>query len=93
MDSIHATPMTFGFLSWPLRPPNTSMILVAKATFDIVDRGFATLAKQQKQCHGPIFWDDDPEQSLRLDSDFALLKPSGECLLAGPATRRRRRRR
>ncbi len=80
---IHATPMTFGYLTWPLRPPKTSMILVAKATFDIVDRGFATLAKQQKQCHGPVFWDDDPEQSVRLDSDFALLKPAGECLLAG----------
>ena len=83
MDIIHATPMTFGFLTWPLRPPQLTLVLVVKATFDIVKDGSATMAESPRQCHGPVYFDDDTEASLRLDSDFALLKRSGECLLAG----------
>jgi len=83
MDIIHATPMTFGYLTWPLRPPQLTMVLIVKATFDIQKDGAATMAESQRQCHGPVYFDDDTEASLRLDSDFALLKRSGECLLAG----------
>ncbi|MFK7985620.1 MAG: DUF2169 domain-containing protein [Sandaracinaceae bacterium] len=83
MDLIHATPMNFGFLTWPFRPGKTSMVLVMKASFEIVNRGFARLAETQPHCHGPVYFDDDPEQSLRLEGDFALVKPAGEMLLAG----------
>lgn len=83
MDIIHATPMTFGFLTWPLRPPQLTMVLIVKATFDIQHDGPATMAESPRQCHGPVYFDDDTEGSLRLDSDFALLKRTGECLLAG----------
>lgn len=83
MDLIHATPMTFGFLTWPFRPGTTSMVLVMKASFEIVNRGLARLAETQPHCHGPVYFDDDPEQSLRLEGDFALVKPAGEMLLAG----------
>jgi len=83
MDIIHATPMTFGYLTWPLRPPQLTMVLVVKATFDIQPDGEATMAESPRQCQGPVYFDDDSEASLRLDSDFALLKRTGECLLAG----------
>ncbi len=83
MDVIQATPMSFGFITWPIRPPQLTMVLVVKATYDIVDGGEARLADVQRPCHGAVYVDDDAEKSLRLDTDFALLKRAGECLLAG----------
>ena len=59
------------------------MVLVVKGTFDVVADGNARLSEPQRPCHGPKFFDDDAEQSMRLNSDFALVKRVGECLLAG----------
>jgi len=83
MDVIHATPMSFGFITWPIRPPQLTMVLVVKATYDIVDGGEAKLSEEQRPCHGSVTYDDDDDLSMRLDTDFALLKRTGECLLAG----------
>ena len=82
MEIIHATPMTYGFITWPIRPPELTMVLVVKATYDIVPGETATFAERQRPCHGAVHFDDEKE-SPRLDTDFALLKRTGECLLAG----------
>lgn len=56
-----------------------------KGTFDLVPDGVCTLAAEQSLIAGPLHWDDDPNQSLRLDSDFAILKPRAECHFVGHA--------
>ncbi|MCC6877492.1 MAG: DUF2169 domain-containing protein [Sandaracinaceae bacterium] len=60
-----------------------TMLVVVKATFDLVDRGPATIAKRQTPCAGPEHHDGDTQLSLRDEGDFALIKPRGECMLAG----------
>jgi len=82
MDLIRDTPLEVGFLFWPLRPPRVSMIVVVKATFAL-ESGFCPLAPKQKPTTGEMFWDDDPERSIRYPGDFALLKPHGECVVTG----------
>lgn len=83
MERIFDTPMQHGTLVWSLQPPARSMVLVVKATFDLRHQQVARLASHQVPCSGMTFWDDDPTQSPRLDSDFALVKRVGECFLAG----------
>jgi hypothetical protein len=57
-----------------------------KGTFDLVHDGVCAIAAEQALITGPLHWDDDPNQSLRLDSDFAVLKPRAECHFVGHAT-------
>ncbi|MBK8696129.1 MAG: DUF2169 domain-containing protein [Deltaproteobacteria bacterium] len=56
-----------------------------KGTFDLVHDGVCAVAAEQALTTGPLHWDDDPSQSLRLDSDFAVLKPRAECHFVGHA--------
>ena len=56
-----------------------------KGTFDLVHDGVCAIAAEQALTTGPLHWDDDPSQSLRLDSDFAVLKPRAECHFVGHA--------
>ena len=56
-----------------------------KGTFDLVHDGVCSIAAEQSLIGGPAYWDDDPNQSLRLDGDFAILKPRAECHFAGHA--------
>ncbi len=79
------TPFEFGFLPWQVRPPAPALMVLVKATFDLVHEGVATVAAEQVVTTGPVHWDDDAEQSLRLDSDFAVMKPRGECFFTGSA--------
>lgn len=79
------TPFEFGFLHWQVRPPEGALMVFLKGTFDLVHDGFCTIAAEQSLIAGPVHWDDDPDQSLRFDSDFAVLKPRAECHFAGHA--------
>lgn len=60
-------------------------MVFAKGTFDLVDDGECTLAATQALITGPLHWDDDPNLSLRFDSDFAIFKPKAECYFVGHA--------
>lgn len=79
------TPFEFGFLPWQVRPPAQALMVLVKATFDLVHDGVATIATEQALTTGPVHWDDEAENSLRFDSDFAVLKPRGECFFSGSA--------
>ncbi|MCC7538853.1 MAG: DUF2169 domain-containing protein [Deltaproteobacteria bacterium] len=81
---LRDTPFALAPFVWSLRPPRPSLTLVLKATYRIPERGGAcTLADEQPPCEGERFHDADPTASLRFDSDFAVLKPRGEWILAG----------
>jgi len=82
MEQIKDTVLEHGVIFWPIRPPKTSMLVVVKATFSLSEAR-AVLADVQDPAMGELYWDDDPERSVRYPSDFALLKPRGECFVVG----------
>ncbi len=82
MEQVKDTPFEHGVIYWPIRPPRTSMLVVVKATVALED-GSAQLAEKQEPTTGALHWDDDPTRSYRHPSDFALLKPRGECFVVG----------
>jgi len=82
---VKETPFEFGFLHWQVRPPEGAMMVFLKGTFDLVHDGVCTVAAEQALITGPLHWDDDPSQSLRFDSDFAVVKPRAECHFVGHA--------
>jgi uncharacterized protein YjbI with pentapeptide repeats len=82
---VKETPFEFGFLHWQVRPPEGALMVFLKGTFDLVHDGVCTITAEQALISGPLHWDDDPEQTLRLDSDFAILKPRAECHFVGHA--------
>lgn len=84
MELVRDTPLEVGFLFWPVRPPRASMLVVVKATYAL-EPGTCALAEVQMPVTGELHWEDDPEQSVRYPSDFALLKPRGECFVIGCA--------
>jgi uncharacterized protein YjbI with pentapeptide repeats len=83
MDVVKDTVMEVGYLVWQVRPPRPSLTVVAKATFALTADGLCTLAKEQLPVSGPVFYEDDPQRSMRLDTDLAVWKIRGECFLAG----------
>ncbi|WP_224240791.1 DUF2169 family type VI secretion system accessory protein [Hyalangium gracile] len=83
MDIVKDTVMEVGYLLWQVRPPRPSLTVIAKATFALVPDGTCTLAEEQQPVTGPVFHDEDPLKSMRLDTDFAVWKIRGECFLAG----------
>ena len=85
MRVIKDSPMHIGWVSWAIRPPELSLVLVVKATYRLVPDGTAELVEEDEQAlpTGAMFWDDDPERSIRYASDLAVLKPRGELLLTG----------
>ncbi len=85
MDIVGDTALQFAPVLWQLRPPRPSFTAIVKATFAIAEDGACTLLPEQPPVSGEDFHDDDPRASLRIDTDFALLKPRGEYVLAGTA--------
>lgn len=81
MKVFKDTPFEFGYLPWQVRPPRVSLMLVIKGTFALRPDGLAVVADEQMPTSGPVHHDDDPNASLSWDTDFAILKPNGECSL------------
>ncbi|MCC7537004.1 MAG: DUF2169 domain-containing protein [Deltaproteobacteria bacterium] len=80
---VRDTPFEVGWIVWSVRPPRPSLTLVVKGTFDLRDGRDCELASEQRPCTGDLFYDDDTEQSVRYESDFAILKQRAECFLVG----------
>lgn len=83
MRVIRDTPFEVGWLAWSVRPPTPSLTVIVKGTFDLIDGRACEIAAEQRPCTGDMHYDDDTEQSVRYESDFAILKRRGECFLAG----------
>lgn len=85
MRYVKDSPLELGFRVWQVRPPSPSLTLVVKGTFDPAGGDPARFAEEQVPTTGEVHWEDDVEMSQRLPSDFALLKPRGECFVVGKA--------
>lgn len=85
MRIVKETPFEFGYLHWQVRPPEGALMVFLKGTFDLVHDGDCVVSAEQRLIAGPAHWDDDPNQSLRVDGDFAVLKPRAECHFVGHA--------
>ncbi len=83
MKIVRDTPFEFGYLVAQVRPPQPSLTIVVKATFTLAHGLACPLAPVQVPCGGDVHHDDEPSQSLRYDSDYAVLKPRGECTVVG----------
>lgn len=88
MELVKNSPMEVGWLTWRFEPSaGERLVVVVKATFDLVPEGPCPLSSKQALVTGDEPWDGDVEASNRYDSDLALLKPCGEWWLTGTLQR------
>lgn len=85
MRYVKDSPLELGFRIWQLRPPQPSLTVAVKGTFDPLRGDPAPFAEEQVPVTGEMYVDDDVEQPLRMPSDLALLKPAGEVMVVGKA--------
>lgn len=83
MKLLKQTPFEVGWFTWHWRPGRPARTVVVKATFELGFDAPCTLADPQEPLRGEAYHDDDPEQSLRIDTDLAPFKPHGECFVLG----------
>lgn len=83
MELIKDTPFEAVWQVWMKRPAEPCLTVVVKATFTVVERGTCPIAPEQAPPQGDQYHDDAIERSQRYESDFAFLKPRGECYLVG----------
>lgn len=90
MRYVADSPLVLAHRSYQLRPPQPSLTLIVKGTFDLRPNEPATFAEEQLYPTGEVFYDDDVQRAQRVASDFALLKPCAEVLVVGKAYTPRR---
>jgi uncharacterized protein YjbI with pentapeptide repeats len=81
--SVNETGMMLGWVPGRARFPKFSLSLIVKGTFDLHHDGSASLAEEPLELCGDEFFDEDPEASLRYDSDFAYFKPRTDLSFVG----------
>ncbi len=79
------TPLQLATMIWQLNPPQPSLIIIAKGTFDLVADGPATLCEECNFPTGDMHYEDDFERSVYYPSDFAIFKPKTDVTLKGTA--------
>jgi uncharacterized protein YjbI with pentapeptide repeats len=80
---VNETGMMLGWVPGRARFPKFSLSLIVKGTFDLRPGEAASLAEEPLELCGDEFFDEDPEASLRYDSDFAYFKPRTDLSLVG----------
>ena len=80
---VNETGMMLGWIPGRARFPRFSLSPIVKGTFDLHDGEAASLAAEPLELSGDLFFDEDPEASLRYASDFAYFKPRTDLLLVG----------
>ena len=71
MRYVKDTPLEMAHRVWQLRPPQPSLTVVVKGTFDPVQDGAAVLAPKQPPPACEAYYDDDVERSLRTGREQA----------------------
>ena len=85
MDVVTLCPFRAVGLVWQPRPSAFSLLVVCKATFDLVP-GVARLAEVQDYPNEEDnHWDDDAKRSLYSATDLVPFKPRADVLLVGHA--------
>jgi uncharacterized protein YjbI with pentapeptide repeats len=72
-------------LPWQLLPPQDSLTVIVKGTFDIANGGPARLRKESEPVAGDVYADDDDTKSLVYASDFAVVKAKVDVTCVGSA--------
>lgn len=70
---------------WQLTPPRDCLIVVVKASFDLVPGEPARLRSEAATLLGDVFAGDEPDTALLHADDFAISKPEVDVLLEGTA--------
>ncbi|MCP3874463.1 MAG: DUF2169 domain-containing protein [Desulfobacteraceae bacterium] len=85
MDVINTTNMEIAYILGKIIPPDHSMTIIIKGTFDLRNDAPIALSEEQHPPTGDVFYPDDEDMTgaPRYSSDFAYFKPRADLLLAG----------
>jgi uncharacterized protein YjbI with pentapeptide repeats len=72
-------------IPWQVRPPQNSLTLLVKGTFDLVPDGAAVPREESELPTGEAQQGGSPESSVSYPSDFAVFKPRADVTLTGTA--------
>ena len=72
-------------IPWQVRPPQSSLTLLVKGTFDLVHGGAAALREESELPTGEAHHGSSLEGSVSYPSDFAIFKPRADVTLTGTA--------
>lgn len=72
-------------IPWQVRPPQSSLTLLVKGTFDLVPDGAAALREESELPTGEAHQGSSLEGSVSYPSDFAIFKPRADVTLTGTA--------
>jgi uncharacterized protein YjbI with pentapeptide repeats len=72
-------------IPFQVKPPQDSLTIVVKGTFDLHPEGTVTLSEEQDPPSGDLHYQDNAEGSLVYPSDFAIFKPKADVVLSGHA--------
>jgi uncharacterized protein YjbI with pentapeptide repeats len=82
---VSTTHYETGTLSWQIRPPQNTLVVVVKGSFDIAAEGPVTPCDESDFTEGERTFEDDPDASAVYPSDLALVKPKADVVLVGHA--------
>lgn len=77
------TALEITYIAWQHRPPQDSLTIVVKGTFELLPGGAASPSEETAPLTGDV--DEEGGASLRYASDFALFKPAADVTLVGHA--------
>ncbi|HEY3815937.1 MAG TPA: DUF2169 domain-containing protein [Polyangiaceae bacterium] len=72
-------------LPWQVKPPESAIVVIVKATYLLGADGSLTLAPEQDPPSGDVPFEDEGASTFRYASDFAVFKPAADVLLVGHA--------
>ena len=72
-------------LPWQIRPPQDSITVIVKATYDVVLDGAAVRSEEAVPPDGDQFLGEPETSGLVYASDFAVFKPRCDVLVQGSA--------
>lgn len=82
---VNLTALTTATLPWQVKPPQDSLTVVVKGTFDLIPDGPARLRAEGDPPLGDMPWDDDETRSNAYGSDYAIFKPKVDVTVVGSA--------
>lgn len=82
---VTLTPLMVATLPWQVKPPQPSLTVIVKGTFDLIAGAEAELCEECDFPTGNVHLDDDLGRSIRYPSDFAILKPRCDVTVVGTA--------
>jgi uncharacterized protein YjbI with pentapeptide repeats len=83
MEILKDTPFEAAWLVWRARGDRPFLTVIIKGAFSLVESGECPIDPGQELLSGDQHHDEDIERSVRNESDFAFVKPRGECFVIG----------